>query len=310
MEKPEEGLESEKECPDCGKSTVIRDYQRSIEICKTCGRVVKEEIKDRGPEWRAFTAEQREERTRGGPPVTQTMHDKGLSTNIDWKNRDSGGKSLSPEKREKMSRLRKWQKRGRISDPADRNLTFSLSEIDRMASQLGVSDSAKEIACKKYREAVEEGLVRGRSMEGCATAMLYAACRKARVPRSLDEVSEVSRVGKKEVGRTYRFIARELDIDLPPTDPARYVARFSSRLDVPGRARVRAMEIIKEAREENLTIGKNPSGTAAAAIYIAAMKEDEKRTQREVADAADVTEVTVRNRYREIADGLGIELDV
>jgi len=302
--------ELEKECPTCGERTVVRDYQQSVEICDNCGRIVKEEIKDRGPEWRAFNQEGREKKSRAGPPSTETIHDKGLSTQIDYRNRDAKGNYLSPKRRSKVYRLRKWHKRSRVSDSADRNLAFSLSEINRMSSQLGLSKSVQEIASKIYRGAVEKGLIRGRSMEGCASAALYAACRKAQVPRTLEEVTEASRVDKREVSRTYRFLSRELDMDLAPTDPTRYVARFGSELDISGKTRVEAMEIIRKSREEGLNSGKSPSGTAAAAIYIGALEGGERRPQREVAEAADVTAVTVRNRYKEIAEELEIPINI
>ncbi|KXA94525.1 hypothetical protein AKJ37_07545, partial [candidate division MSBL1 archaeon SCGC-AAA259I09] len=111
---------SEVECPGCGNNVTVRDYQQNTVICENCGRVLKEEIKDRGPEWRAFDQEQKEERERGGPPSTETIHDKGLSTQIDWKNRDAKGNKLSPERRKKVYRLRKWHKRSRITDSKDR----------------------------------------------------------------------------------------------------------------------------------------------------------------------------------------------
>ncbi|KXA99550.1 transcription initiation factor IIB [candidate division MSBL1 archaeon SCGC-AAA259M10] len=301
---------SEVECPSCGNNITVRDYQQSQVVCESCGRVLKEKIKDRGPEWRAFDQEQKEERERGGPPSTETIHDKGLSTQIDWKNRDAKGNKLSPERRKKVYRLRKWHKRSRITDSKDRNLTFSLSEINRMSSQLGLSNSVQEIASKIYRKAVEENLIRGRSMEGVSSAALYAACREAKTPRTLEEIAEASRVDKREISRSYRFIARELNIDLPLTDPAKYVARFGSELNISGEAKVEAMEIIRKAQEEKLTSGKSPSGTAAAAIYIATLKSGERRTQREVAKAADVTEVTVRNRYGEIVEELDGEIKV
>lgn len=301
--------ELEKSCPTCEKNSVVRDYKRNIEICENCGRIVKEGIKDRGPEWRAFDQKQREEKSRGGPPSTETIHDKGLSTQIDYKNRDAKGNKLSPERRRKVYRLRKWHKRGRVTDSKDRNLAFSLSEINRMSSQLGLSKSVQEIASKFYRRAVEKGLIRGRSMEGCASAALYAACREADVPRTLEEVTDASRVDKSEIGKTYRFLSRELDIHLSPTDPVRYVARFGSELGISGETRVIAIEIIRKAQEKKLTSGKSPTGTAAAAIYIAALEEGERKTQRETAEAADVTEVTVRNRYKEMVEELEVEIN-
>ncbi|KXA91399.1 transcription initiation factor IIB [candidate division MSBL1 archaeon SCGC-AAA259A05] len=298
------------ECPRCGSSITVRDYQQNRIICENCGLVLREGIKDMGPEWRAFDQKEREEKSRAGPPSTETIHDRGLSTEIDYKNRDAKGRKLSPGRKRQVHRLRKWHKRARVPGSKDRDLAFSLSEINRMSSQLGLSKSVQEVASKIYREAVEEDLIRGHSMEGVASAALYAACREAQVPRTLEEVAEVSGVGKREVSRTYLFIKRELNIDLPPTDPAKYVARFGSKLGISGEARAEAMEIIRRAQEERLTSGKSPPGTAAAAIYMAALEEGEWRTQREVAEAADVTEATVRNRYRGIAEGLEEEIIV
>ncbi|KXA90611.1 transcription initiation factor IIB [candidate division MSBL1 archaeon SCGC-AAA259I07] len=305
----EENKTSEFDCPSCGNSVSVRDYQQNKVICEDCGRVLKAEIKDRGPEWRAFDQKGHEKKSRAGPPSTETIHDKGLSTQIDYGGRDAKGNKLSPSRRNKIYRLRKWHKRARISGSTDRNLAFSLSEINRMSSQLGLSKSVQEIASKIYREAVEENLIRGRSMEGIASAVLYAACREAQIPRTLEEIAEVSRVEKREIGRNYRFVARKLDINLPPTDPARYIARFGSDLNISGEAKVEAMEIIRKAQQKRLTSGKSPSGTAAGAIYIATLKSGERRTQREVAKVADVTEVTVRNRYKEIAEELSEKIE-
>ncbi|KXA89034.1 transcription initiation factor IIB [candidate division MSBL1 archaeon SCGC-AAA259I09] len=293
-------------CPSCGDNITVRDYSQNSVICENCGRVLKEEIKDRGPEWRAFSREGYEKKSRAGPPSTETIHDKGLSTQIDYKNRDAKGNKLSPERRNKVYRLRKWHKRGKVTDPKDRNLTFSLSEINRMCSHLGLSNSVQEIASKIYREAVEENLIQGRSMEGCASAALYAACREAQVPRTLEEVTEASRVDKGEIGKTYRFLCRKMDIYLSPTDPVRYVARFGSKLEISGETQVKAIEIIRKAQKENLTSGKSPTGIAAAAIYIAALREGEQQTQRGTAEVADVTEVTVRNRYKEMVENLNV----
>lgn len=167
------------------------------------GLVIENKNIDRGPEWRAFTHSERQSKSRVGAPTTQTMHDKGFTTQIDWKNKDAYGQSISSEKRSQMHRLRKWQERIRTKDAGERNLQFALSEIDRMSSALGVPRSVREVASVTYRRALDEDLIRGRSIEGIAAGALYAACRQEVIPRSLDEVTEVDRIEQKEVGRTY-----------------------------------------------------------------------------------------------------------
>jgi transcription initiation factor TFIIB len=297
-------------CPSCGSIKLVRDYDRAELVCSGCGLVIHERIMDIGPEWRAFDQEQRDKRGRTGAPMTLTIHDKGLSTMIDWRDRDAHGKDLTPKRRAQIYRLRKWQRRIRVSDATERNLAFALSEIDRMSSHLALPRNIREAASLVYRKAVEERLIRGRSIEGVAAAALYAACRESKIPRTLDEIAEVSRVSKKEIGRSYRFIARELMIHLRPTSPIDYVPRFGSDLGLSGEAQSKAIELLKEAQKKGLTSGRGPTGVAAAAVYIASVLTGERRTQRDVADVARVTEVTVRNRYKELCDKLGLDVEL
>ncbi|ELZ06091.1 Transcription factor TFIIB cyclin-related protein [Natrialba asiatica DSM 12278] len=268
--------------------------------------VIEEEVIDRGPEWRAFNAAERDSKSRVGAPTTQTMHDKGLTTTIDWKNKDAYGRSLSSDKRSQMNRLRKWQERIRTKDAGERNLQFALSETDRMASALGVPRSVREVASVLYRRALDEDLIRGRSIEGVATSTLYAACRMEGIPRSLDEVAAVSRVNRMEIGRTYRYISQELGLEMEPVNPKKYVPRFCSELDLPEEVQAKANEIIDTTAEQGMLSGKSPTGYAAAAIYASALLCNEKKTQKEVADVAQVTEVTIRNRYQEQISAMGL----
>ncbi len=247
---------------------------------------------------------------RGAICLRDTIHDKGLSTMIDWRDRDSHGKDLTPKRRAQIYRLRKWQRRIRVSDATERNLAFALSEVDRMSSHLALPRNVREAAALIYRKAVEERLIRGRSIEGVAAAALYAACRECKVPRTLDEIADVSRVSKKEIGRSYRFIARELLIHLRPTSPTDYIPRFGSELGLSGEVQSKAIELLKEATKKGLTSGRGPTGVAAAAIYIASVLSGERRTQRDVADVARVTEVTVRNRYKELCEKLGLDVEL
>src|SRR3972149_9267728 len=134
------------ECPECKSHTLVHDYERAELVCNECGLVVDDEFSDQGPEWRAFDHDQRMKRSRVGAPMTYTIHDKGLSTMIDWRNRDSYGKSISSKSRAQLYRLRKWQRRIRLSNATERNLAFALSELNRMESALGLSRNLRETA--------------------------------------------------------------------------------------------------------------------------------------------------------------------
>ncbi|KAB1196128.1 MULTISPECIES: transcription initiation factor IIB family protein [Haloferax] len=288
-------------CPECS-GQLIHDDDHGETVCGECGLVVEDTVVDRGPEWRAFDAAERDSKSRVGAPTTKMMHDKGLSTNIGWQNKDAYGKSLSPRQREQMQRLRTWNERFRTRDSKERNLKQALGEIDRMASALGLPENVRETASVIYRRALNDDLLPGRSIEGVATASLYAAARMAGTPRSLDELEKVSRVDKMELTRTYRYIVRELKLEIKPADPEQYVPRFASELGLSDEAERQARHLLRGAKETGVHSGKSPVGLAAAAVYAAALLTNEKVTQSEVSAVADISEVTIRNRYKELLE--------
>ncbi len=289
-------------CPECGSKDLYWDRKRGEVICKACGFVIEDKVIDFSQEWREFDSDQGESRRRVGSPLTFTKHDQGLSTKI---GKAGDLSKMSPSERRMYYRMKKWQTR--ISTPIERNLKFALAELKRVASFLDVPKIAEEDAAMIYRMAAEKGLVRGRSMESVVAGALYAACRRHGVPRTLDEISNAFPLDKKEIGKTYRFICRELRIRILPTSPQDYVQRFASELHLKPKTVSKAVEIIKKANKLEITSGKGPMGIAAASLYVAALLCDEKKTQRDVADVAGVTEVTIRNRYKELLERLKLE---
>jgi len=297
----EEESVDELECPECSGS-LATDTEHGETVCQDCVLVVDEDSIDRGPEWRAFDSREKDEKSRVGAPTTNMMHDKGLSTNIGWQDKDAYGNQLSASQRQKMQRLRTWNERFRTRDSKERNLKQALGEIDRMASALGLPESVRETASVIYRRALGEDLLPGRSIEGVSTAALYAAARKAGTPRSLDEISAVSRVEKDEIARTYRYVVRELKLEIQPADPEQYVPRFASDLGLSDEAERRARQLLQTAKEQEVHSGKSPVGLAAAAVYAASLLTNEKVTQSEVSEVANISEVTIRNRYHELLE--------
>ncbi|WP_255167765.1 transcription initiation factor IIB [Natrononativus amylolyticus] len=293
--------DEQEHCPECG-GRLVSDTEHAETVCSDCGLVVEEDEIDRGPEWRAFDSAEKDEKSRVGAPTTNMMHDQGLSTNIGWQDKDAYGKALSSRQRQKMQRLRTWNERFRTRDSKERNLKQALGEIDRMASALGLPENVRETASVIYRRALEDDLLPGRSIEGVATASLYAAARQAGTPRSLDEISAVSRVDRMELTRTYRYIVRELGLEVQPADPEHYLPRFISGLDLSDETERTARELLDSARRKGVHSGKSPVGLAAAGVYAAALLTNEKVTQNDVSEVANISEVTIRNRYKELLE--------
>ena len=291
-------------CPYCGSTHLLRDPEQAEVVCTNCGLVIETDLMDQGPEWRAFDSEERSDRVRVGAPITYTIHDKGLTTVIDWRDKAIGGNNVSPDKRAQIRRMRKWHRRIRIYDAQERNLSHALSELTRIADKLGIPKNVVETAAVIYRKAVSQGLVRGRSIQSMAAATLYIACRTCGFVRTLDEIADASGIEKKEIGRSFRFLVNETKMFVPPLTPRDYATRLLSRLRMKGDAEDIAYRTLELAGQLRLTSGRGPMGIAAAAVYVASVLTGERKTQREIAELARVTEVTIRNRYKSIVKNM------
>ena len=293
-------------CPKCGKNLIITDGPGGELCCGNCGMVLKDKIIETGPEWRQFSEDGKESRSRTGIPTSIAQHDMGLATVIGVSNRDASGRSLSGPMRTTVERLRTWDRRSQVHESADRNLRQAFAELQRLTDKLVVSEAVTEKAAYFYRKALERNLVRGRSISSIIAASLYAACRDGQIPRSLKDVAAVSNVKKKDLARSYRLLYREMDLSMPVADPARCVSGIASRAELTEKTQRRAQEILRMARAARISAGKDPMGLAASALYVACTLEGEQKTQKDVAAAARVTEVTIRNRYKSLRQALGI----
>jgi transcription initiation factor TFIIB len=292
-------------CPECGAPTVDDGSAHREVVCDDCGLVVETRYIDRGPEWRAGSYDEYESKARTGKPTSKVRHDEGLTTVIDWRDRDHAGNALSSTGRRRVNRLRRWQARIRTQGRSERTLRSVLGEVTRMSSALDLPEPTREVAAAVCQRAAEEDLFRGRSVEGVASGALYAACGRTGAPRSLDEVTEVSRVDRLEVGRTFRYLARELGLDVEPSHPRQYLARFCSELELPESVLRRARTVVDRTADAGLVSGKSPTGYAGAAVLVAALVAGENASDRRVAEVADVTRVTVRTHARDQLEELG-----
>ena len=293
-------------CPRCSKGPMVVDTGGGEFFCSNCGFVLKERIEEVGPEWRAFSKEEKDDRSRTGIPSSLAMHDMGLATVIGPENRDASGKSLPPSMKAAIERLRTWDGRSQVHEPVDRNLRQAFSELDRLADKMSLSDAVIEKSAYIYRKALERGLVRGRSISALIAASLYAACRDTETPRTLKDVQAVSNVRKKDIARCYRLLLREMDLRMPVVNPTRCISRIASAADLTEKTKRVALGILQKAEETRTSAGKDPMGLAAAALYVACVLEGESKTQKDVAEAAGVTEVTIRNRYKGLKAALNL----
>ncbi|EMA03581.1 Transcription initiation factor IIB (TFIIB) [Haloarcula vallismortis] len=281
------------QCPEC-HGHVTTNIKETV--CEDCGLVIEEQRIDHGPEWRAYDADERE---RTGAPLTATRHDRGLSTEIGHRT-DAHGNELSGQKRRRLARMRREQTRGRWRSKAERNLAHGLGEVRRLASTLELSESVRDQACQFFRSAQSEDLLRGRSIEAIAAASVYGTCRCNQRPLLLEDIVDAARVESSRVTNAYRTLNRELKLPTPPMRPTSFIPRLISELELDHDIQRRANELAACAEETALTNGCQPTGVAAACVYLAAQEQGALITQSTVASAAEVSVVTLRSRRDEL----------
>jgi len=284
-------------CLRCGKTALITDAETGEIFCGGCGFVLSEKLQESGPEWRSFS-DGNINRRRTGDGTSLAIHDQGLSTVINPTNRDATGKPLSSSMKNTLKRLRVWDSRSQVHDPVDRNFRQAFSDLDRLKDKLALSDAVIEKAAYIYRKALEKKLVRGRSIHGMMGSALYAACREVETPRTLKDIAETTNIKRKDIARCYRLLLRELSLKMPVVDSVQNVARIASKIGLSEKTKRYAIEILRKAEENKISAGKNPMGLAAAALYLSCVKNGEDKTQGDFAEAANITEVTIRNRYK------------
>jgi transcription initiation factor TFIIB len=242
---------------------------------------------------RAFSPEERKEREHTGSPLSNILPDLGLSTCID-KNNPEGASSKEIQK---FNRIRKWNTR---MDWHHRNLSIATNEIRRICSHLELPVRVSNRAATLYRKVYKKNLLKGRSIKSMVCACVYIACREHKIPRTLTEVCGLSTENKKTIRRCYKIILQNLKIKVPNLKAKELLAKMTSSLNISKDIENRASEIIQIAKKNCNLTGKDPKGIAAAAIYLAALEMNNRRSQSEVSKVAEITEVTLRNRYKEL----------
>ena len=293
-------LDKKLSCFKCGSTKIIRDLDIGEDICGECGLVLSNEIIDNGPEWRAFNFHEDHLRSRASG-VNSPLIEKSSPTKF-LGMRDGVGKLLDAKTLAHMNRLKVYDSRSKRDDTQARNLNIAMAELERLSFRLHLPDIVKSQAAQIYRKALEDDLIRGRSIDSFVAASIYAACRLQKVPRSLKMISGESNRDHLDVARTYRLLVRLLGIKIPLDESNKFVTGIASRLQLDPSTERRAVEILSGAKFQRGLSGKEPRGLAAAALYIACLEKKYKKTQKEFAEAAGTSEVTLRNRMKGLKD--------
>ncbi len=292
-------------CSVCNKNNVtVSDPESGELICGNCGTVLLENVEESGPEWRRFG--EGKDRSRTGMPISLSRHDMGLATIIGKTNRDASGRGLDASVKSTMERLRTWDLRIQAYSPSDRNLRQAFSILERVKDKLGLSEPVIEKTAYLYRKAQERGLVRGRTITSVLSAAIYISCREMGIARTLNDIASLTNLRRKELARTFRLLLLELDLKVPVVDPMKCIAKVANKTKLSERTKRQAMDIMISVTKRGISAGKDPMGLAGSVLYMSSKNSGEPVTQMDIANAAGVTEVTIRNRFRDLKSKINL----
>jgi transcription initiation factor TFIIB len=295
-------------CSICNKKEgqAVTDPESGEVICSNCGMVMVEAVSENRSEWRAFKTEEANQRSRTGTPTSLARHDMGLATIIGRTDKDASGRGLDASMRSTMERLRTWDSRIQVYSPADRNLRQAFGMLERVKDKLGLSATIIEKTAYIYRKAQERGLVRGRTICSVMAAAIYITCREMAMSRTLNDVAFLNNIKRKELARTIRLLILELDIKIPILDPIKCVVRVANKVNLSEKTKRQAMDIMHNVTKSGISAGKDPMGLAGSVLYLSSKNSGENITQMDIAEAAGVTEVTIRNRFKDLRNRIDL----
>lgn len=280
-------------CPNCGDGQKVTDIESGELICTKCGYVIHERVGDEEQDWSVLAREPASKLRTS--PTSLARSGMGLSTIIGRPDR-SAGSGLNAAMRSTFDRLRTWD--FRIKGQDERSLRWAFVDLDRLRGMLRLSDAIVEKAAYIYRRAQEQGLVRGRTMRAVMGAAIYIVQREMGISGTLDDIIRATNTKEKDLARAYRILIRELDLKVPMVDPVKCVSRVANKANISERTKRKAMNMIYDVVKSGLAAGKDPMGLAASVLYVSCVNSGEVKSQAAIADAAGVSEVTLRKNQR------------
>jgi transcription initiation factor TFIIB len=306
IDKINRSSENHSDCPSCkGDNTIITDPKTGEIICSKCGMVLSDKLSNIRSDGRPIVMNETEGKTTTGLP-SLAIHDMGLSTVIGKENTDAHKNKIEPSMLSTMHRLRTWDFRTRFHNSSDKSLRFAFSELGSLKDKLGLSDAIIERTAYIYRKSQERGMLRGRSILAVFAAAIYIACRQLNAPRTLDDIATTSNVRRKSIAKSHRDLIFQLHLNLPSIDTTKCVAGVANKASISEKTKHQAINLMTDVVKNGIAAGKDPMGLAATVLYASCIKTGEQKTQFELAKAAQITDATIRNRFKDLKDQLGL----
>ena len=283
-----------------GYNTIIVDPRSTDIVCIKCGMVVSDKT-DTWLDWQVDDLDEMQVYTKTGAPLSQMRRNIGVSTIIGNENLDARKKQIKPIVLPTLRRLRTWDSRTQTNNY---HFKTAFRELDTLKDKLGISEAIAEKAAYIFRKAHEKRMIRGRSALAVLAATVYIACRQMDAPRTLDDIVIVSNIKRKLITKSERELIFQLQLKLPDIDNRKCVVRVANKANVSEKTKYKAINLMDKVVKQGISTGKDPMGLAAAVLYASCIMTGEQKSQTDLARAAQITQVTIRNRFKDLSNRL------
>lgn len=251
-----------------------------------------------------YSIEEEDNRSRIRAPTTLALHDLGICITRSKVRKDARGKIFDAYTPSGIESLRTRNSRANGSKSSEKNLRRAVHQLNTLRDKIGLSDAVVEKTAYMLRKAHRRQLLHGRTVDGMLAAAVCIVCREMGTPITLMDIAVASNLRRKDISRNYRVLVLELDIKIPTVDPMKYIVKVANKLRISEKTKRNAMNIMSEVVKKEINLGKMPMGIAATVLYISCIQSEETVSQSNIAEASGVTEVTLRNRFKDLRNKL------
>ncbi|KAI1825453.1 cyclin-like protein [Xylaria intraflava] len=301
------------QCPDCREfpPNLIEEFSSGDMVCASCGLVLGDRIIDTRSEWRTFANDDQnnDDPSRVGDSANPLLHGSQLETNIAFEGRDA--RELQ---RLQSKATKKNEKDAKQSNTA---LLAAYREISNFCDAMNISKTIQDAAKHIFKMTDDAKYFKGKSSEVIIAGCIFIACRQSNAPRTFREIFALTKVPKKEIGRTFKLLEKFLQdqknkhlvrpinqTGAPPslsaTNATELCARYCSGLRFSNNHQMArfSSELCEKSSSVKDLAGRSPLSVAAACIYMISHLMGESKTSRQIAAVAGVSDGTIKTAYR------------
>lgn len=187
-------------CKDCKEfpPNLVEEFSSGDMVCGSCGLVLGDRIVDTRSEWRTFSNDDQgtDDPSRVGDGANPLLNGSQLTTTI--ASGDGSGRNRNLYSAQNKS----------THDKATKSLLAAYKEIGAHCDAVNIPKNVSDTAKHLFKLVDDHKAFKGKSQEALIAGCIFIACRQCEVPRTFREIYALTKVSKKDIGRTFKLLEK------------------------------------------------------------------------------------------------------